>query len=194
MSAQIHRIAFVAHGSGDAPDLLVPFDDDDLHIAAPAQLQRCGQTGGTSPDDQHLLLTFFHGTKGICAPRSSTGRPPRRRPQKRRSTAQEQAVQHFLCDDAAGHGAQRGHQQRVTRREAVSWRMSQRAQLGISLALRQRGGIDVVLAGIAVHVECRPERVGEHRRADSGNDCHTWPYAHLLCRAVKTLHAGLASD
>jgi hypothetical protein len=51
MSADVHAVAIVADGAGDASKALGGFQNDGAHIGASQQLKRCGQAGRSGSND-----------------------------------------------------------------------------------------------------------------------------------------------
>src|ERR1700679_596273 len=60
MAADIHAVALVAHGAGDAADLVAGLEDDRLNLRLPLQLKRRRQSGRSRADDDRS--TFLHAT------------------------------------------------------------------------------------------------------------------------------------
>ena len=55
MAADVHAVAFVADGAGDAADLLAGLENDGDDVGTPEEFQTGGQAGRAGADDDRFL-------------------------------------------------------------------------------------------------------------------------------------------
>jgi hypothetical protein len=56
VAADIHAVAVVANGAGDAADLVRGFEDNGLEVCLPEKFKGCGETRWTCSDDDGSLV------------------------------------------------------------------------------------------------------------------------------------------